>query len=239
MLRNVVIVCLLVGVTCEVANAQRRLPRRPTGDRSGGRIQIQRDGDSANRRNDVEGNIWEFKVLDNSESNKSKQTKMTGRMRIKQTSVFAVGSVEVADSGGATGDASEMMKEFDRNGDQKLNLSELDALLASMRGNGGRQKRAGQPSSGNVQGELNGLLSQRLKKAKEEDIGGERIGDMTKSISSEKTFRFDEDDKHPLSGMVVVQPDKKSNGVWLGRYDEFSNGKKKKRWRFEMRKIED
>ena len=62
---------------------------------------------------------------------------------------------------------------------------------------------------------------------------------MTKSTSSEKTFRFDEDDDYPLSGMVVVQPDSENNGVWLGRYDEFVNGKKENRWRFEMRKIEE
>ena len=237
MLRNVLIVCLLMGVFCEIGSAQRRLPRKPGAGGRGGGLQIQRDGDSTNRRQDVEGTIWEFKVMDNSESNKSKRTKMTGRFRIKQTSVFAAGSVEVAETAEqASGDAAEMMKQFDRNGDQKLNTSELDALLASMRGGGSRPDN--QRGSGGVQSELKGLLSQRIAKATEEDTGGERIGDMTKSRSSEKTFRFDEDDNHPLSGMVVVKPDtKQRSGTWLGSYDEYANGKKKKRWRFEMRKI--
>ena len=244
MLRNVLIVCLLVGLSCEIGSAQRRKPGILGGGRRGGGVQIQRDGSSTNRRQDVEGTIWEFKVMDNSESNKSKGTKMTGRMRIKQTSLFAVGKVEVAESEQvSSGDAADMMKQFDKDGDRKLNTSELDALLASMSGSGG-SKRAGQGStsgrsSGGIQSELEGLLSQRIRKAGEEDTGGERIGDMTKSKSSEKTFQFDEDDEHPLSGIVVVQPDSKSNGVWIGRYDEFVNGKKKKRWRFEMRKIEE
>jgi hypothetical protein len=185
---------------------------RQRGGRQGGGLTIQRDA-STDKRQDVEGTIWEFKVMDNNESNKSKRTKMTGRLRIKQTSVFAVGEVELAEKTGepASGDeGGDRPKRFTKRG-----------------------------SSDDTQGELKGLLSQRINKAKQEDTGGERIGDMTKSKSSEKTFRFDEDDKHPLSGMVVVQPNQKSNGVWLGRYDEFDNGKKKKRWRFEMRKIEE
>ena len=241
MLRNTVTICLFLGLFCEIGSAQLRRPRRPGGIQPGGGLQIQRDGNSTNRRQDVEGTIWEFKVMDNSESNKSKRTQMTGRVRIKQTSVFAVGKVEVADSEQvASGDAAEMMKQFDKDGDRKLNTSELDTLLASIRGGGGTSKPSGRPSkSGGVQSELEGLLSQRIKNASEEDTGGERIGDMTKSKSSEKTFQFDEDDEHPLSGMVVVQPDSKSNGVWIGRYDEFADGKKKKRWRFEMRKVEE
>ena len=241
MLRNAVIVCLFVGLFCEIGSAQLRRPRKPGGSARSGGLQIQRDGNSSFQRKDVEGTIWEFKVMDSGESNKSKATKMTGRIRIKQTSLFAVGNVELADSEQvASGDAAEMMKQFDKDGDRKLDTSELDTLLASIRGGRSTSKRSGQPSkSGGVQGELEGLLSQRIKKAKEEDTGGERIGDMTKSKSSEKTFQFDEDDEHPLSGMVVVQPDSKSNGVWIGRYDEFAGGKKKKRWRFEMRKVEE
>ena len=246
MIRPVLLVCIVVAVLCDAATAQRRLPRRP-GGRSGGGVQIQRDGDSTNRRNDVEGTIWEFKVLDSSESNRSKQTKMTGRIRIKQTSVFAVGKVEVKEQLDSkdSGDATQVMREFDRNGDQQLNTSELDALLASMRsgnrsGQAGDSGPAGNREGGHVQGELKGLLSQRINSAKQQDTGGERIGDLTKDRSSEKTFRFDEDDEYPLSGMVVVTPDtKKSNGTWLGRYDEFVDGRKENRWRFEMRKIEE
>ena len=204
---------VILMITASDSLAQGRRQGKTGGRRQGGGLTIQRDGNSTNRRQDVEGTIWEFKVMDNNESNKSKRTQMTGRIRIKQSSVFAVGNVEVAEKNGqgaAGGEAGDKPNRSTKRG-----------------------------SSGDVQSELKGLLSQRINKVKQEDTGGERIGDMTKSKSSEKTFRFDEDDDYPLSGMVVVQPDGKSNGVWLGRYDEFSDGKKEKRWRFEMRKIEE
>ena len=241
MLKYVAFALIVVGI-CDAGLAQRRRPGRI---RPGGGVQIQRDSSDQNRRNDVEGAIWEFKVIDQSESNRSKQTKMTGRFRIKQTSVFAVGGVEMA--GGAANDnrnAAQMMNEFDRNGDNKLDTTELDALLASMRGG----NRAAPANPGNAQlgasgqggGDLRNLVAQRLQGANEKESGGERIGDLTKSTSAEKTFRFDEDDNHPLSGIAVVEPDtERKNGVWKGRYDEYAGGKRTKRWRFEMRRIED
>ena len=197
---------LIFMITTSDSSAQGLRQRR-----SGGRLTIKRDPSSTDKRQDVEGTIWEFKVMESNESNKSKRTRMTGRIRIKQSSVFSAGKVE------QTG----QQEPSDKGGDQP-----------------NRSTQRG--PSGNKQGELKGLLSQRINKANELDMGGERIGDMTKSKSSEKTFQFDEDDEHPLSGIVVVKPDTTNrNGVWLGRYDEFSNGKKKKRWRFEMRKIEE
>lgn len=44
---------------------------------------------------------------------------------------------------------------------------------------------------------------------------------------------------YPLSGLVKLKPDTKKNGVWAGTYEEFAGGKKLKRWRFEMRKVEE
>jgi hypothetical protein len=207
---------LMIGIlviTASESSAQGIRQRLTEGARQGGGLTIQRDGDSTDRRQDLEGAIWEFKVMDSNERNESKRTKMTGRVRIKQSSVFAVGVVEMAEEAeqGAAGDG--------------------EAAKPS------RLPR--RESSGGAQDPLNGRLSQLLDQATQEDAGGERIGDMTKSTSSERTFQFDEDDEYPISGTVVVRPDGKRNGVFVGSYDEFADGKKVKRWRFEMRRIEE
>ena len=87
---------VILMITASDSLAQGRRQGKTGGRRQGGGLTIQRDGNSTNRRQDVEGTIWEFKVMDNNESNKSKRTKMTGRIRIKQSSVFAVASTSVA-----------------------------------------------------------------------------------------------------------------------------------------------
>ena len=51
---------------------------------------LQGNDESDNRRKDVEGVIWEYKVMEHDERDRSERTKMTGRLRIKQTSIFAV-----------------------------------------------------------------------------------------------------------------------------------------------------
>lgn len=241
MTKHILIAFLAVTACSATSLAQGPLQRRG--------IRVPGGDDSGRQVKDVEGIIWEYKVMDNEERDRSQKTKMTGRMRIKQTAVFAVGKVEVQGPSSANGtrDAAQLMKEFDTNGDNKLNLTELERLLVSTRSE--KDNSTGdQPSpmskksaqgSGDLQGELKGLLSQRINSASEESSGGERIGDLTKSASTEKRFKFDEDDSHPLSGIVVLRPDTTNrNGVWFGYYDEFSGGKKIERWRFEMRKIE-
>ena len=83
---------------------------------------------------------------------------------------------------------------------------------------------------------MRGAIAQRIQAKTESDTGGERIGDVVKDKGAEVTIRFDEDDEHFLSGIAVVQPDtKKRGGLWVGRYTD----DKDKRWRFEMRKIEE
>jgi hypothetical protein len=225
--------CLIVMLFSGACMAQGPLQRKATGKGDEGGLQVK----------DVEGTIWEFKVMDHDERDRSEKTKMTGRLRIKQTSVFAVGKVESQSNGGQL-DTAQLMEKFDGNGDRLLNVNELDSLLAYVRSEASSASQAdsktGPSASGNVPGELKGLLSQRITKAKEEDSGGERIGDLTNNGPTEKKFRFDEDDNHPLSGIVVLQPDTANrNGSWYGYYDEFSGGKKIARWRFEMRKIEE
>ena len=94
--------------------------------------------------------------------------------------------------------------------------------------------------NGGPQGGVANLLAQRNQQAERGADSNERIGDLTMSKSSEKMFRFDEDDQYPLSGVVEVKLDTRNgNGVWRGRYDEFANGEQTKRWTFEMRRIEE
>ncbi len=55
---------------------------------------LQANKDTENQRKDVEGFIWEYKVIEPDERDRSKRTRMTGRLRIKETALFAVGKVE-------------------------------------------------------------------------------------------------------------------------------------------------
>lgn len=159
--------------------------------------------ESTNRRQDVEGTVWEYKVIEPDEKDDSKETKMTGRLRMKQTSIFAVGKPKMV------GENEKDGKEAKENGD------------ADLRGN------------------FKDLLSQRVNESKLQTTGDERIGDYSTSGSSEYKFEFDQDDDYPLSGLVKLKPDDKKNGVWTGTYEEFAGGKKVRRWRFEMRKVEE
>ncbi|MEM8944584.1 MAG: hypothetical protein AAGD11_05310 [Planctomycetota bacterium] len=230
--------CLVFAAFCEVADAQRPLR---------GNLSVEVDGSSINRRQDVEGSIWEFKVIDRAEKNASKKTKLTGKLRIKQTAVFAVGKIEVTEKEAENRDKVQPGAD---------NRQDANANQRGLRGRLTRRVTAAQGEdtgsttddsrivpgrdSNSVQGELRGLRGERNNRSIGGDVGGERVGDLTKDLSNEKMFRFDEDDKYRLSGVVVVKPDtKRRNGVWIGRYDEFTDGKKKQRWSFELRKIEE
>ena len=187
------------------------------------------NNDSDNKRKDVEGVIWEYKVMEHDEKDRSERTKMTGRLRIKQPSLFAIGKVEYSKNVGK-----------EDKGDGKA----ADGRETSAEPAGGLKQRM-QDKKPKAQGEdikeqAKSVLSQGLKQQSEQQIGAERIGDLIKLEANEYRFRFDEDDDHPLSGLAVLQPDTKSKGgVWLGYYDEFADGKKTKRWRIEMRKVEE
>ena len=218
MLKYYWLVCLALMGCGNTALAQPKLP-------------VQINVDSNNRFKDVEGTIWEFKVIDRAEKNASKKTKMTGKIRIKQTSVFAVGKVKLSEK--EEKQVEKAADEGDGAGGGPLAIK--DRLKRRLEGGPGAKS-----GSDKLDREMKGLLSQKIGKSMEEDTGGERVGDLTKSLKSQKMFRFDEDDKFELSGVVVVKPDsKKRNGVWLGRYDEFVDGKKKKRWNFELRQIQE
>ena len=201
---------MLLTVTTSDGLAQGLLQRKAGGDRRNAAAIEQASGDSTNKRQDVEGTVWEYKVIDPKEKDDSKQTKMAGRIRIKQTSIFAIGKVEIND---------EKEKRVE-NADQGK----------AVKGRG----------ASDVRERFQGLLSQRINESTAQTAGGERIGDLSKAGSSEYDYAFDQDDEYPLSGLVKVKPDKeKKNGVWSGTYEEFSGGRKVKRWRFEMRKIEE
>ncbi len=85
-----------------------------------------------------------------------------------------------------------------------------------------------------------------LDRISESNRGGNRIGDISYSRSNNSSnatpkvsFEFDTDDDHPLSGTAQVKYDTRhGGGVWRGTYNEKRDGKKK-RWTFELRKVED
>ena len=208
---RIILASLIVAVCCSVSSAQGIRKKKAAAAKRLLDAASRSEDSSTNRRSDVEGTIWEYKVLDSHEKNKSKQTKMTGRIRIKQSAIFAVGKVVLSNQDDPESGESSDSDDSD-----------------------------GATTETDVKAQVKNLVSERLKQAESETTGGERVGDLSKSRQNEHTFRFDEDDEYPLSGIVVVKPDtKKQNGVWIGRYDEFSNGRKKKRWRIEMRKIEE
>lgn len=195
---------------------------------------LQSNNDSDHDRKDLEGVIWEYKIMQNDEKDRSERTKMTGRMRIKQTSLFAVGKVEYTNR-------DEKKESKDDNKAGAGNESAAGPGLGMKERLPGK-KQTVQSERGNedIKEQAKGVLSQKLKQKNEEQTGSERMGDLIKQSANEYTFRFDEDDDHPLSGLAVLQPDKTGRGgVWLGHYDEFAEGKKIKRWRIEMRKIEE
>ena len=220
MLRCIAMVCLVVFVQafvqCETSAAQGIRGKNRAGNKGGNRPKLGAlrgaSDESNDKRQDVEGTIWEYKVLDPKEKDPKLQTLLTGKFRIKQTSIFSVGDAKLVNGAGK--------------------LAEQPV--------GGKGKGKGTGSeSGNVRGQLQGLLSQRLKKSEEQNSGGDRIGDIAKGSSTKYKYEFDQDDEYPLSGLVDVSLDTKKNGVWSGNYEEFSGGKKVNRWRFEMRKIEE
>lgn len=252
-------VCLISLWFCPISHAQGlknklRGKIKGTSSESGG-------GERENQLFDFEGVVWEYKIMDRTERNQSKKTRMEGRIRIKQSAVFAVGGVDVIKSEPDLTEreqAVEFIKKFDRDGNQQLNEKELTKLLMSLAKNQSsvaaseegkkvnrgslEANRSANRSANALQGELNGLLSQRINGAKEKEqgAGSERIGDLSKKTSTECLFIFDQDDSYPLSGRAELQPDTNNKGgVWFGYYDEYVDGKKRHRWRIEMRKIDE
>ena len=219
--------------------------------KGGGAVESDRD----NQRVDFEGAVWEYKIIDSKEKDKSKQTRMIGRIRIKQNAVFAVGGVEVIESQPEltpSEQAAKYINQFDKDGDDRLDTTELTKLLKSMQsnqstitsttGSGKSKPLSGDSADGStgLKGDFKSLLSQRVNSAKEEGTGSDRIGDLSKNDTKESVFTFDQDDSYPLSGRAELRPDKyKKGGVWIGSYDEYVNGKKQHRWRIEMRKIDE
>lgn len=195
-------------------------PKRTNGARA---LQVEADGGS--RRNDLEGSIWEYKVMENSDANRSTRTKMSGKIRIKQSALFAVGQVKRSDS-------EKPVEGAEAAGDPRA------AIRARLQGDASTPASGGAVRSGDRLSELR-AAGESLRSGRQ-DVGAERIGDLAKQESSELQFRFDEDDSYPLSGRAAIKPDTDNRGgLWTGSYDEFVDGKKAKRWRIEMRKVEE
>ena len=102
MTKYCVIACLIVATSCETGIAQGLLRGKTPGSRRKVVPSRQTSDQSNNKRQDVEGTIWEYKVLDPKEKDPAKKTIMTGRIRIKQSSIFAVGKVKMTGRRGTT-----------------------------------------------------------------------------------------------------------------------------------------
>ena len=214
---------LMIAVCCGQAGVQ---------GKAGLLKEKQGNNDSDTKRKDVEGAIWEYKVMQHDEKDRSDRTKMTGRLRIKQTSLFAVGKVEHSNSV-----EKEEKDNVKAEAGSEAPIAPTGSLKERLQG---KKPTTSGEGGEDIKKQAKELLSQKLKQQSEGQSGSERIGDLIKQSAKEYTFRFDEDDDYPLSGLAVVKPDTKSKGgVWLGYYDEFEDGEKKKRWRIEMRKIEE
>ena len=176
-------VALLVFIDGSFAWGQR--PRQPTGngDAVTGSISIP-------SLKDIEGVVWEFKVIDA----KSKKTTSTGRIRIKEDALFLVAMKEV---GKQDGDAAPPKGPFGP-------LAQIGKKIESVVSN--------DPT--------------------------ERVGDFDQehyTESGEVRLNFDTDDNYELSGRAFVKRNSPKASIWSGYYDDTD----KKRWKFELRKIEE
>ena len=168
-------------------------------------------GGSPNRRNDLEGGIWEYKVIKRSGD---KETVLVGKIRIKESAAFDV-------SGSASG---SLLKDRSKNENE-----ENDAPVPFLKKKTSGPKRLGvmdRIAEGNRGGERIG------------DINYERSSNST-STTPKVSFKFDLDDDHILSGDANVKYDTRGGGgVWRGVYYE-RHDKDKTKWTFELRAIED
>lgn len=161
------------------------------------------------RGNDLEGGIWEYKVVNRT---KDKTTKLVGKLRLKDGAAFDV----------------------------------IDSAKGELAGDGGEAPDEGGTFPFGIRAPSAPRLGV-LDRVAEGNRGGDRIGDVTyqrvknsKTAKPKVSFKFDTDDKHPLSGEAMVRNNPERDGdVWRGTYYQRLNDGKKRRWNFELRFIED
>ncbi|MEO1498385.1 MAG: hypothetical protein AAFV43_14670 [Planctomycetota bacterium] len=164
------------------------------------------------KRNDLEGGIWEYKVI---ERRGDKATVLSGKLRVKQSAAFDVagsakGSLLDERQSAASEAAGQPTPERRFNLPKQPKLGVLDRIGESNRGG----DRIG-------------------------DINYQKSNNST-NATPKVTFRFDADDEHPLTGEANVKYDTRGGGgVWRGTYDEKLADGGKERWTFELRAIED
>lgn len=161
-------------------------------------------------RNDLEGGIWEYKVLERAGT---RATVLTGKLRIKESAAFDV-------PGSAEG---------------KL----LDGAKEGTLDEGGSFPFGIKPPTPERLGILDRVAESNRGGDRIADVTYEQSRNST-TAAPKVTMNFDTDDKHPLSGEALVKFDvRKGGGVWRGVYYERTADGKKKRWNFELRFIED
>ncbi len=157
------------------------------------------------------GATWEYKVIDR----KTKQTKITGRLQVEKAAIYAVGKPKIVEKVSTDDDVAAEDEKESPTAKTRDRSSSIEA-----RRNKGRSRG-------------------RTQHAKEDKVKPKQVGEVV--ISKKKardpnksTFRFSKDDDYILSGVVVLNRDKKAREVslWVGSYTD----EKKKRWKFEMKK---
>lgn len=169
-------------------------------------------GGSGNRRNDLEGGIWEYKVLQRSGD---KKTVLVGKLRLRDSAAFDV-------KGSAKGELA-------------------DAALKNVESpdEGGTFPFGIRPPTPENLGVLDRVAEGNRGGDRIADVTYQRSRNST-AATPKVTFRFDTDDDHPLSGEARVKYDTRhGGGVWRGSYYAVGDDGKKKRWNFELRFIED
>lgn len=165
------------------------------------------------RRNDIEGGVWEYKVI---ERRGDKATVLVGKIRVKESAAFDV-------AGSAKGSLLNQ-----RGG------AEDEAAPAGS----GRRLPFGMPEPPKL-GVLDRIGESNRGGERIGDINYSKSNNST-NATPKVSFRFDTDDEHPLSGEANVKYDTRGGGgVWRGTYTEKLADGKKERWKFELRAIED
>lgn len=168
----------------------------------------------ADRRNDLEGGIWEYKVLARTGQ---KETMLVGKLRLKDSAAFDVAGSAKGKLLSDTNNANRV-ETPDEGGAFPFGIKAPTSQRLGIRDRIAEGNRGGDR-----------IADVTYKKSRNSTNATPKV-----------TFEFDTDDQHPLSGEAQVKYDTKNGGgVWRGSYYERTAEGKKRRWNFELRFIED
>ena len=170
---------------------------------------LDKAGDQVNSRNDLEGGIWEYKVIER----RGTMSVLVGKVRIKQSAAFDVpGSAKgsmIEESDAEEPDDGPPLP-FGKKGSSTRRLGVLDQITESNRG-------------GDRIGDVNYEKSRNSTNATPK-VSFRFDTDDEHPLSGEANVKYDT---------------RNGGGVWRGYYDQELEDGKNERWKFELRFIED